>query len=200
MKTLLIEILLLAGALDTPHVLVTPEVAIQRTAACGFKKVASKFDDTLQEDLIVVLDDASISDEQLRCAALASLASSYYVTFRPPIEKAYQPLYWNLSREQGKADAMAWLDKKGLLSRLPTYDPKQSNSSAFARSLENLCGPKAAGTLKALNGMATFNDSALATGALDEETLWCLTNAATASGYPLGFLGNETAAPGSPPR
>ncbi|KXU29178.1 hypothetical protein A0J57_16720 [Sphingobium sp. 22B] len=199
MKTLLIGFLFFAVAFDTPPVLVRPEIAIQKIAACGFKKVDLKFDDTLQEDVIDVLDDASISDEQLRCAALASLASNYYVTFPAPIEKAYQPLYWNLSREQAKADAKAWLDKKGLLSRLPTYDQKQSNSSAFARSLEKLCGPKASGTLKPLNGMSTFNDSALATGALDEETLWCLTNAAMASGYPLGFIGNE-APPGSPHR
>ena len=199
MKSLFIG-LLFAGAFDTPPVLVRSEIAIQKITACGFKKVDSKFDDTLQEDVIEVLDDVSISDEQLRCAALVSLSSSYYVTFPATTEKAYQPLYWSLSREQGKADAKAWLDKRGLLSRLPTYDPKQSNNSAFVRSLENLCGPKASGTLKVLNGMATFSDSALATGALDEETLWCLTNAAAASGYPLGFIGNEAVAPGSPHR
>jgi hypothetical protein len=69
----------------------------------------------------------------------------------------------------------------------------------LARALETLCGPKAAGTLKPIGGGATFNEGALGTfekgtysaGKLDNETLRCLTNAASASGYFLGFMGNE---------
>jgi hypothetical protein len=184
---------------DVPVELVKPEVAAARIEACGFKSVHPRFDDTLQEDVVEVLDVGSVSPKQLRCVALASLDSYYYVMFPAQVEPTYQTLYWRMSRERGKADARAWLEKRGLLSRLPTFDPKRSDETTFARTLEGLCGPKAAGTLQPMRGMATFKEGALGTfekgalssGKLDDETLWCLVNAAAASGYPLGFTGNE---------
>ena len=188
-----------SGPFDTPIVLIKPEAAAARVAACGFKSVGSKFDDELQENVVEVRDVAVASTEQLRCTAVASLDTHYYVTFPAPVYQSYETLYWRLSRERDKADARAWLEKQGLLLRLPTYDPKHSDEAVFAHTLEGLCGPKAAGTLQPMHGMATFKDGALGTfgkggftrGKLDEETMWCLVNAASASGYPLGFVGNE---------
>jgi hypothetical protein len=176
-----------------------PEVAAARVEGCGFKRVRPKFDESLQEVVVEVLEVASASEEQLRCVAKASLQSHYYVTFPASVEQTYQALYWRMSREGDKADATAWLEKRGLLSRLPAYDPKRSDEIAFARTLEKICGPKAAGTLKPMGGMATFEEGALgtldkgafSTGKLDDETFECLMNAASASGYALGFIGNE---------
>ncbi len=187
------------GPFDARVELVKPQTAAQRVAACGFKSVRSRFDGELQEDVVEVMNVASASTKQLRCAAVASLDTHYYVIFPAPVYQTYETLYWRQSRERDKADARAWLDKRDLLSRLPTYDPKRSDETAFAHTLEALCGPKAAGTLKPMHGMATFEDGALGTiakdgftkGKLDEETMWCLVNAAAASGYPLGFIGNE---------
>jgi len=178
---------------------VKPQVAAQRVAECGFKNVRSKFDGELQEDVVEVTNVASASVEQLRCTAVASLNTHYFVIFPAPVYQTYDALYWRLSRERDKADARAWLDKRGLLSRLPAYDPKRSDEIAFVHTLEALCGPKATGTLKPMPGGATFEDGALGTiakdgptkGKLDDETMWCLVNAAAASGYPLGFIGNE---------
>lgn len=184
---------------DVPVELVKPEVAAQRVAACGFKRVRSKFDSELQEDVVEVTNVASATTEQLRCTALASLDTHYYVIFPATVSQSYETLYWHLSRERDKADARAWLAKRGLLSRLPDYDPRRSDETVFAHTLEDICGAKAAGTLQPMHGMATFKDGALGTlenggftaGKLDEETMWCLVNAAAASGYPLGFIGNE---------
>lgn len=180
-----------ANTFDVPIELVKPDVAAARVAACGFRTVRPKFDDTLQEDVIEVLDVTSASEDQLRCVAFASLGSHYYVVFPQPVEQAYQSLYWRLARERGKADAKAWLEKRGLLSRLPIYEPTRSDDAAFARTLEALCGPKAAGILLPMHGMATFKENVLSSRKLDDETLWCLVNAAEVSGYPLGFIGNE---------
>ena len=118
--------------LDAPKELVKPDVAAARVATCGFKNVRPRFDDTLQEDVVEVLDVASASEEQLRCVALASLQSHYYVTFPASVGQAYQTLYWRMSRERDKTNARAWLEKRGLLSRLPAYDPKRSDETTFA--------------------------------------------------------------------
>jgi hypothetical protein len=189
------------GALfDGPVDVVKPEIAAARVAACGFKSVRPIFDETLQETVVHVSDLGPASTMQLQCVARASLHSHYYVTFPEPTEQTYQALYWRMSRERDKADAKAWLERRGLLSRLPVYDPKRSDEAAFARSLEKLCGPQATGTLKPMGGMATFEEGALggfekgeqSAGKLDEVTFWCLVNAASASGYSVGFIGTET--------
>lgn len=177
--------------LEAPIEQAKPEVAAAQVAACGFSKVQVTFNDSLHEDIVEILDVRSVSNAQLHCAALESLATRYYVVFPASVERAYQSLYWSLSKERDRADAKAWLQKRGLLSRLPTYVPNRSNDSAFARTLERLCGPKAVGTLKATKGRATFVAEALLEGRMDDETLECLVNAAAASGYTLGFIGNE---------
>jgi hypothetical protein len=183
-----------------PPALEQPEVATKRVKACGFTSVRSVFDPTLQEDVIEVRDVASATPGQLACAAAASLASSYYLTFPEAIQQAYQIVYYGMSHERDVEHARAWLQARGLLARLPSYDPERSDDLAFARSLEALCGPKAEGTFRLIGpGMVTFRPGVLGTvakdgfteGRLDEETLWCLTNAATASGFFLGFVGNE---------
>jgi hypothetical protein len=179
--------------------LAKPEVAASRVVACGFKSVRLLVDDELQEEVVEVLDEAAPSPEQLRCVASASLGSHHYVTFRSPIEQTYQALYWQMSGERDQADARARLATRGLLSRLPTYDPKSTDETFFARALERLCGPRASGALKPMRGRATFHEGALDTltdevtsdGRLDDDSLACLVDAAAASGYPLGFIGNE---------
>lgn len=185
---------------EKPASLEKPAVAAARVAACGFKNARTRFDDTMQEDVVEVLDVSSASEEQLRCAAVASLASYYYVVFSGAVEEAYEPLYWRLSDEHAKAAARLWLDKKGLLARLPTFTAG-TDEATFAHSLESLCGRKAAGTLQPMRGMATFRRGALgmltkrgfSKAKLDEETLFCLINASAVSGYHLVFVGNGPA-------
>lgn len=187
-----------ASALKVPIELVKPEVTVARVEACGFKNVEAVADETLQEHVVNVIDASPASPEQLRCVALVSLDTHYYVTFPMPLEQTYQKLYRDLSDERGRVDARAWLESRGLLSRLPTYDPNRSDETTFVGALETMCGPRAAGTLVPVGGMATFKKGALPSlegsgyseGTLDNETFLCLHNAAVASGYALGFIGN----------
>lgn len=170
---------------------VKSEVAAQRVAACGFSKVGPKFDELLQETVLEVTEVKSATSEQLRCAALASLASHHYVVFPDPVNHAFQLLYGEVARDHSKAEAEAWLQSRGLLARLPTYEPGRSDDLAFARSLEAICGPKARGVFEKVRGTVTMKPEALIAPRIDEETFWCLLLSAEASGYPLGFLGNE---------
>src|SRR5512139_1109075 len=66
---------------DAPPELVEPGIAADQVAGCGFASVRVKFDDLLHEEVIEVAELASASDEQLACAARASLATSYDVEF-----------------------------------------------------------------------------------------------------------------------
>jgi hypothetical protein len=121
---------------EWPATLGEPEVAAARVAACGFKTARPRFDDILQEDVVEVRDVSSASEEELRCAALASIASSYYVVFSGGVEQAYEPLYWRLSEEHGRAAARVWLKKRGLLARLPAFEAGMDdarNAPAHAR-------------------------------------------------------------------
>lgn len=165
--------------------------AVARVKACGFASARVTFDPTLQEDIVAVEGATDATDEQLKCVAKSSIATHYYVTFPAPIDARYQPLYWDISREHGRLTARAWLEERGLLSQLPVYDAKKSDETAFVRKLESLCGAKASGVLKPLGGMAMIKPEALTGSPADEEMMWCLTNVASASGYGLGFIGNE---------
>lgn len=57
------------GPFDAPIVLVKPEVAAARVAACGFESVQPRFADELQMQVVEVRNVSSASAEQLRCAA-----------------------------------------------------------------------------------------------------------------------------------
>ena len=193
MFTLIVSALSASAAANPVRALgapVTPKDAAAGVAACGFSSDRAKFDALIQQDVIEVVRVTSASEEQLGCAARASIAYQYYVIFPEALEKAYQPLYAALARESEQANAKAWLAKRGLLARLPIYDPQRYDDRTFSRALERLCGPKATGTLEPGTGMAALNKAA-SEGRLDEEALWCLVNAGTASGYSIGFVGNE---------
>ncbi|HEY0313772.1 MAG TPA: hypothetical protein VGC56_14930 [Allosphingosinicella sp.] len=187
-----------AAPREDPARPVDPAAAAAQVATCGFKSARPRFDHDVAEDVIEVPDVTSASEAQLRCAALASLGTSYFVVFPPAVEQGYLPLYQRLSDEQEKAAARIWLAKRGLLARLPIYDTAATDEASFARALERLCGRKAAGALQPMHGMATFSPGAMWTltkrgsskGKLDDETFRCLVNASTASGYPIGFIGN----------
>lgn len=171
--------------------MVQPEVALQQVVACGFGTAQVKSDDMLQEDVIDIPSVATIGEGQLECVARASIRTSYYVIFPVPTKDAYQAIYWQLSREQAMVDARDWLAQRGLLDHLPVYDPQKSDIAAFARTLENRCGVKTAHVLKPIGEMATFDEDVLLAESMDQDSFWCLTNAATVSGYPLGFIGRE---------
>ena len=179
-----------SGVLPIPA-LPNPEAAVAQVRACGFTDVSTRFDETLQEDVVDVAAVVSASDEQLLCVARASLETHYYVLFPSPLGQAYGSIYWRLSEERGREDARAWLKERGLLDRVPQYKPSESDDAKFVRTLESICGEKAIGALQPLNGMATIRPGTLESGKVDDETLTCLLNVAAASGYHLGFIGNE---------
>jgi hypothetical protein len=189
-------LLLSAGAEEaSPPTLAVapPEVAAERVKACGFRHVRVKDDDELQEQVVEVTGVSTVPEGKMRCAVKVSLDTVRYVLFPLPASKVYWRLYTKMEDKRGAAltgwmqgEARDWLQQHGLLGRLPTYQKGKTDDLAFARQLEGLCGPKAAGAFQRFRGHVVL---ILPSG--DFDTAECLISAASASGLPFGFVGNE---------
>jgi hypothetical protein len=176
---------------DTPIAYVKPEVAAEQLKACGFAHVAVRDDRELQEDVLVVTGINQASERQLRCAAEVSLSSITYVEFPEPMNQQYWQLYSRMEQERDRRDARAWLERRGLLAKLPTYVKGKTDDLQFARRLEGLCGPKAKGAFVRDQGMMTMKTGTIEHPAFNNETFMCLMNVSSAAGLRWGFVGNE---------
>lgn len=168
---------------------VQPGVAAQEVGRCGFPHVALSYDGLVGEYIVMVPEIQDAPDAQLRCAAQVSLKTDYYISFRNPLNRRYEELYWTVAEGEGRARANEWLAKRGLLKKLPTYDRAKTDKLAFARKLEDLCGPRAKGAFALDQGTLTLKAGSAGRPRLDAETADCLMNAQWASGLPTGFAG-----------
>jgi hypothetical protein len=180
-----------AQPFDPPIAYVKPEVAAGQVKACGFAHVAVRDDRELQEDVLVVSGVTQASEKQLRCAAEVSLSSITYVEFPEPVNRNYQQFYSRMEQDKDRRDARAWLERRGLLVKLPTYVKGKTDDLEFARKLEALCGPKARGAFVRDHGIMTIKTGTIEHPALNDETVMCLMNVSSAGGFQWGFVGNE---------
>lgn len=170
---------------------VWPGTAAERVRACGFRNVALWYDRTLDEYAVIVSGSDAASDEQLSCAAKASLDTDYSVDLPGPLAARYDRLYWPLAEDAARRRARAWLASRGLLARLPPYVRGRTDSLAYARKLERICGPRAHGAFHMDDGFVTITTGPEAKAELDPATFDCLSNALWASGLPTGLVGSD---------
>lgn len=170
---------------------VWPGSAAERVRACGFRNVALWYDRTLDEYAVVVSDSDPATDTQLSCAAKVSLDTDYSVDLPGPLTDRYDQLYWPMAEDAARRHARAWLAGKGLLARLPRYDRGRTDALAYARKLEQMCGPRARGAFHMDEGLVTIMTGAGARPDLDAATFDCLSNALWASGLPTGLVGSD---------
>lgn len=172
----------------------TPQVAAKRVMRCGVGSVSVKFEPELDWDVLVVAANGPLSDDQIVCI---EKAGSPYVVELPVVD---QPRF-NRAREERAARSMAtgarkWLAAHGLLDRLPAYKPGATGDADFAHKIEALC--HAQGALSSSYGVHTLSpDWAKAESGKSNPSgpFACLWIAASASGYALGFSGNEVTEP-----
>ena len=184
-----------ANALPAP---VPAEVAAERVRACGFDQVSVKEDDELQEEVVQVSGVSDVPESKVRCAVQVSLDTDYDIIFPGPASQAYWRLYSQMEDEgRGaaaawmKGNAREWLRKRGLLAKVPKYVKGKDDNLRFARRLENVCGPKAKGMFRLVDGHVVLWPAPVGKAAADFSTVECLVNTAAVSGMPLGFVGNE---------
>lgn len=194
--TLTIAALLFAstsGPLDNIE-RITPEVAVERVAKCGFGPVTIRYEDWLQSHILKVANASSATEEQLVCI---DRAASYYDVELPP---NVQPRF-NAIREARwsavfLAEARQWLSTRGLLGKVPKYVEGTTDEATFTREVEKLCGPRAQGAFQSQYGFHALSpDWAKKLGmppkAEEHEAFSCLMNVTTVAGFNVGFIGNE---------
>ena len=157
-----------------------PGDAAQQVGRCGFPSVSLSYDGLLGEYIVMVPGIQDAPDDQLRCAAEVSLKTDYYISFRNPLNRRYEAVYWPIAEGEGRAGAREWLAKRGLLSKLPPYESGKTDA---------LCGAKGAFAVE--QGTLTLKAGSAGRPRLDTKTVDCLMNAQWASGLPTGLAGEQ---------
>ena len=181
-----------------------------RVARCGvlIARVTIRDDRDLQEDVIAIAPGPSLTDAQFTCVARVSLEAATYVTFdESDQQRRYNTIYRPIEDGRGVSLARAWLNQRGLLDKLPRYDPPSQTLAAYGRELETFCGiPRGTVLTSVGGGLSIRNDLLLPVtrkafrGEMTDGQFECLLNASTASNLHehrarFGFIGNAAAVP-----
>ena len=183
------------GASAKPFERITAPVAASRVARCGLGPVSISFDDVWRSAILTAKSAHASSDEPLACADRA--ASFYQLELPPDLQPRFDSIRSDRLSAQFRAEARAWLSERGLLGRLPRYQPGVTDDAEFTRAVESLCGRRARGAFRSEYGFhAVSPDWAMRVlsppGQKGSDTLACILNATRVAGYELGLIGNET--------
>jgi hypothetical protein len=174
---------------------ITPQVAAKRVADCGVGAVTVRSDAELDTDVIIVGGSAPVSDQQLACINKA--ASFYDVELPSSAQSRFNAIREAHSAALMASEARKWLKAHDLLDKIPKYDAGVTDDAAFGRKVEKLC--RADGALRSSYGPHALSPEwAMKHGSdarLEDGPLACLLNITWATGFKMGFIGNERAAP-----
>jgi hypothetical protein len=192
-------LLLISAAQLSPGLLeafdrISPQVAARRVAACGVGAVTVRYDAELDEEVLLV-KTTTVSDAQLNCMDKAS--SFYDVELPLSVKSRFDAIRDARFAALAAAASRKWLKAHDLLDRLPKYEAGVTDDKSFAREIEKLCN--ADGAFQSQYGPNTLNPEWIKQNALsgrpDSGPMACLLNVTYATGFKIGFIGNERAAP-----
>lgn len=183
-----------ANSQTPPIERVTPEDAAKRIEACGVGPVTIRFDDLLQSHVLTIANAASASDLQLQC--IDSAASYHDVELPAAVQVRFNAIREARWSSFALTEARSWLSQRGLLDRVPTFVPGKTDDAAFARQLEELCGPTARGAFQSTYGPHVISPEWIMALGMppkhkNQEALTCLLNVTRVAGFSIGFIGNE---------
>ena len=133
-----------------PESLPSREQTIDAIVRCDVPRanIAIAYTDYLQSDEVKIADLGPVSDAKLRCLK-AAVHPVYILTLQNAAQQAaFSEFSEREDRPKEKSEAREWLRSKGLLDRLPSFDPKETLET-FATKLESACGLKRGGALTA---------------------------------------------------
>ena len=175
-----------------------PEESLaDQVAACGVDRAQIRVeqDAHLQAEIATIATpDAALTEDLLGC--LVDLAvTGYFIEFADPMVTArFTPQVNATSRRVAVHAARLWLANRGLLQKLPFYDPEAQTLPQFTQALEAMCGIAPGTRLKPL-GAHTVTFVGLDKSG-DDPALQCLFNAVVAADtdpeiVQFGITGNE---------
>lgn len=176
----------------------TPEVVLSRKlAACGFVDTELSYVADMQEDGIRVLGISEATDDQLTCAAKASIETVIFVEMPDNLKKRYVTIYYAIQAAESLKESRQWLANRGLLDKLPIYLPGRDDE--FADRLEKVCGKRAQGALgrgsHAHELSPQWFKQNRKPSVKASEAFECVMRGASVANYSLGLIGNEAVAP-----
>jgi hypothetical protein len=178
----------------------TQEVAAQ-AKQCGTQPAEVVYESDLQEEVVRFPADAVFTSQQIACLAKVKFATGYEIEVPQVFLAALYREEEALSRPWSKDLARHWLTENGLIEGLPQIDPASRDDTAYAKRLEEHCGPDAKGALSSGYGPHAV-DPDLVLRFRDFErsgrVLMCLIDSATLADFDLGLIGNEKVAETSP--
>ena len=179
------------------------EQTIEAVVKCDIShaNIRIKYEDYLQSDEVVVSDLGTVTDDKLRCLR-AAVHPFYILTIRNAEQQA---AFYDLSQKDDRprqlTEAREWARSRGMLDRVPTYDPERGVDE-FSAALDVACGFKRGGALQPGGGSwVTVRPDVVSTNELTKSSkaLECLMQMFAASNAPdkgikFGFIGNEALA------
>lgn len=195
-----VHLIMMAAAQMSASVLkaydqVTPQVAAKRVTGCGVGAVTVRSDAELDADVLVVAGSVSITDKRLACIDKA--ASFYDVELPASVQPRFNAIREARSATLMASEARKWLKAHNLLDQVPKYEAGVTDDAVFGMEVEKLCGADQA--LRSRYGPHALNPEWATQHALDprieDGPMACLLNVTWATGFKMGFIGNEQAAP-----
>lgn len=173
---------------------ITPEAAAERVYRCGAGAVTVRSEKEIDVDVLVVAARSTITDEHIVCIAKA--ASFYDLELPPDAQPRLSAITTARAAAITKAEGSRWLAEHDLLVQLPEYKVGVTNDDEFARKIETLC--RASGALHSRYGVHAINPDWVRKHVgmpTKDGPFTCVINAAMASAFELGFIGNERSKP-----
>ena len=174
---------------------ITAEMAVERAKKCGLGPATIRYEHELQSDILSVPNAATATDSQLSCL---DNATGFGISVELPagLQPRGDAVREARASEMMKAEAREWLSKRGLLERVPKYDPGSTDEAAFTREVEHLCGPQTKGAFQSQYGPHALSPEwikSLGWPPKDEdmEAMSCLMKVTTVTGFRVVFIGNE---------
>ena len=190
------------SALALLLVMLSPQEDLaDKIVRCGIDRahVKVRHEELLQDDTAIIsTPDAALTSDHLACLVGLAMGGGLFALADPAAQARFDPLIKASDRAAADSMAREWLSARGLLEKLPVYDPGRQTLAQYAVSLEALCGLGPGQGLGVTAGNA-FLFVAPGLLGLDEarlETFQCLVSAAIAAdlepkGVTFGFIGNE---------
>jgi hypothetical protein len=178
---------------------ITPAVAAERASKCGLGPATIEYVDELQSRILTVADATSATESQLICLERA-VGRAVQVKLPPTVQPRFDAIQDAHESALTREEDRKWLSARGLIDRVPKYNPGTTDERVFTREVETLCGHRARGAFQSQFGFDAISPGwvkrfQISPKPEDVEALKCLMSMTSVAGFKVNFVGDEAHAP-----